>query len=152
MLILAVKLECWSCNIQNVDSLFSHHIESINDSINKYTINDTIKCSFGKDDSFFLYMLMFISNFNFDLQGYTHQPMINRRDLNEIEIWYQENRKRLNWKKIETYIYLYDKIVCYPHASLESFNFDLYEKYYDDIFIEMDNLSHVNTFIDEPNQ
>jgi len=143
----------YSQNIDKVDSLFNRHIKSISDSISKYATSDEIKVYTYKVDVTFLRVLSEISDFKFEEQGYTHQPMLNKRELNEIKKWYKKYRKKLNWAKIDNLFKIYEgynnayKLIKPDDPS----SYELYEQTLDSLDIEHKRLYDINTFIIKSN-
>jgi hypothetical protein len=132
------------CDLSKIDSVFTKHIKSLNDSIVKYANPDRKKIYIGIDNIMFLEMVTFISDIQFERHGYTLQPMINMEDLKIIKKWYRKNRKRLNWRKINDFFVLEKKMRHPPN-----FDIDEMEEYQEKLWIEMDLLHETNTFIDK---
>jgi hypothetical protein len=137
------------CNVQKIDSLFINHLESIEKTICEYTTSDTMKINISGDDRVFLEMLSFINTIHFEIQGYTHQPMMSSYELSKIKKWYQKNRENLNWHKMERILSgirlnnnAYSLIK--PH---DDFSYKLYEQILDSLDIEFKNFGKENTFI-----
>ena len=133
-------------NIEKVDSIFAFHIQSINDTINKYGTSDKMRIAIAGEDRIFINMVAFIADFKFEQHGYTHQPMINRQEIKTIKRWYKKNRKKLNLKKIEEYLLL-EKELFSTYKSLDPNEFLKDKNAVDEIFCKMDSLKRVNTFI-----
>lgn len=136
----------YSRNIEKIDSLFTHHIKSLNDTINKYATSDEQKIWISGEDRIFVEMVDFIADFKFDQQGYTHQPMINRKEVKAIKAWYKKNRKKLNVSKIEQYLLLKEKVYN-TYKSMNPNDFLNDNNDMDKIFNKIDSLKKVNTYI-----
>ena len=136
----------FSNNIEKIDSLFAYHIKSLNDTISKYATSDEQKIWISGNDIIFVKMVDFIADFKFDQQGFTHQPMINLKEVNAIKKWYKKNRKRLNLHKIEQYLLLNEELNnTYNSINLNNF---LNDDNMDKVFNKIDSLKKVNTFIE----
>lgn len=132
-------------NIEKLDSLFIKHIQSINDTIKKYATSTEQKICIGGDDRMFIEMVDFIADFKFDQQGYTHQPMINIKEVKAIKKWYKKHREELNIDKIEQYLLL-NKEVYKIYNSMNPDDFLKDDNAMDKIFIKIDSLKRINTF------
>jgi hypothetical protein len=137
----------YSGNIEKMDSLFAYHIKSLNDTINKYTTSDEQKIWISGDDRIFVEMVDFIADFKFDQQGYTHQPMINRKEVKAIKTWYKKNRKKLNISKIEQYLLLKEEVYN-TYKCMNQNDFLNADNAMDKVFNKIDSLKKVNTFIE----
>lgn len=87
--ILLVSLCCTLSQDKNSDSLFKYHLKSLSDSLHAFTNSDESKIYTNKEDVIFLHMLSDISNFEFEQDGYTHQPMLNKNEWCRINKWYK---------------------------------------------------------------
>ena len=142
----------FSQNVEQIDSLFNYHLKSIEDTINKYAVSNDVKVLTYKDDVIFLYVLSDISDFKFEQQGYTHQPMLNRVEWCNIKEWYIKYRRELNWNKIYGLIKNYHS---YNNAfktidNEDPLSFERYEQISDSIDSERRLLINMNTFIKYP--
>lgn len=84
-------------------------------------------------------MVDFIADFKFDQQGYTHQPMINLKEVKAIRKWYKTYRKKLNIDKIEQYLLL-NKEVYKIYNSMNPNDFLKDDNAMDKVFNKMDSL------------
>lgn len=107
LFIIAININGQNPHLSKTDSLFTYHLKSIDSSINSHLNN--VKYIISWKDAPFLYMLSSLANFTFVQQGYTHQPLINRNELNEIKRWYFINKAKLNYKTMERYLFLFRK-------------------------------------------
>lgn len=136
----------YSSNIEKIDSLFTYHIKSLNDTINKYCTSDEQKIWISGDDRIFVEMVDFIADFKFDQQGYTHQPMINRKEVKAIKRWYKKNRKRLNINKIEQYFLLKEEVYN-TYKSMDPYDSLNDNNAMDKVFDKIDSLKKIDTYI-----
>ena len=75
-----------------VDSIFHHHLESL-----KEVATDTPDRKYTEDNFDFLYTLAYFdSNVRFNVDNYSLQPMITKKDIDDIDNWYKNNRERIN--------------------------------------------------------
>lgn len=132
-------------NIERLDFLFTKHIQSVNDTIKKYATSTEQKICIGGDDRMFIEMVDFIADFKFDQQGYTHQPMINLKEVKAIRKLYKKYRKKLNLDKIEQYLLL-NKEVYKIYNSMNPNDFLKDDNALDKVFNKMDSLKKVDTF------
>ena len=137
-------VNCMSCDLSKIDSVFTKHIKSLNDSICKFSNSDSERIYTGEEDRVFLEMVTFISGIQFEQHGYTLQPMISREDLKIIKKWYKKNRRILNWRKINDYFILYKEL-----TKPNTLDIDEIAKYQEKILEELDHLHKTNTFIDK---
>lgn len=105
---ISINIYGQNSDLPRLDSLFTHHIESIDFSIQ--TFSNNTKHLLSWKDAPFLYMLSSLPDFKFEFHGYTHQPMINRSELNKIKRWYLLNKTRLNYSAINRYLFLFRKV------------------------------------------
>lgn len=154
-IIFLISLYSISCSSQinnslkndSLDLLFVNHIQSINDSINKYAITDTTKIYISGSDKEFLEMVEFILDLRIEKQGYTHQPRINRNEIRNIEIWYKKNKGRINKTKINNYYYLMKRVYdAYNDSKPEDFLND--DNKVHRVFEQLDSLKHIRTYLD----
>ena len=136
-------------NIQKLDSLFQNHIKSINDSIDKYKISDETKIHLSDGNREFIEMIEFITDFQFEHDGYTIQPMINRQELMMISKWYKYNRRRININKIEKYFMLKKELMqtYYTIATTDPKEFLKFPNAMDTVYNKLDRLQETSTFI-----
>jgi len=78
-----------------VDSIFDHHIKSLEKST-----TDIPDRKYTEDDFDFLYMLVYFDNFKFNTNNYSLQPMITKKDVEDIKDWYGKNRDVINKNKL----------------------------------------------------
>lgn len=133
-------------DIEKVDSLFTIHIKSVNDTLNKYATSDKMRIAISGEDRVFINMVGFIADFKFEQHGYTHQPMICRQELKTIKKWYKKNRKRINPIKIEQYLLLEKKLID-TYKSIDPKDFLEDNNALDKVFNKMDSLKKVNTYL-----
>ena len=139
----------FSQDVQQMDSLFNSHLKSIGDTINKYVTSNDAKVYTYKDDVIFLYVLSDISDFKFEQHGYTHQPMLSKKELYSIKKWYSRHRKKLNWQKIyglmKNYQVYNDAFRIINNKDTSSFK--LFEQFSDSIETERKRLLNMNSLI-----
>jgi len=140
-------------DIEKVDSLFNYHFKSIGDTINKYAPSKSVKIYMSGSNKLFLYVLSEISDFRFEQQGYTHQPMLNKQELKDIKKWHKKYRKKLNWYKVYNLFKNYEdynnayKIIKNDDPS----TYELYRQKLDSIELELNRLKNIDTFISKSN-
>ena len=138
------------CDIKQMDSLFYKHIAITNHILDSLSLSDFTKINTHNDNCFFWHMLMFVSDFKFEQQGYSHQLMINRLEVKMVENWYKKNRKVLNCEKIIPLFYAVKKMMntsIYVPFEPEKTFFERLDKQSDENFKELDSLRKLDTFI-----
>lgn len=156
------------CSI-NIDSLFNHHISSMNEYLLsvidgyilptgnsnnriladitekriKTNYNDSTKFFINGDNADFLKMYEFINDFEWERDPYSHNIKISRKEVLMIKEWYMNNKMKLNCDKIEKVLYWqrsYYKIYLENSTDKNSFG----QLYRDDV----NNLKKLKTFIE----
>lgn len=146
LLLICPYQHIFSNNTQPVDSLFSTHIESLAVTLDKYATSDDIKVAISGEDRVFISMFEFITEHQFEQQGYTHQPMISKKDLRIIKKWYKKNRKKINPVKVKKYLSL-EKELADIYNSIDPNEFLKDDNAIDQIFSRMDSLKMVDTLL-----
>lgn len=169
MLLLFINnLNILGCKI-NMDSLFCYHTHSIDSylksiingeilpSVTKYRINaditgkqaktnytDSSKFEIIGRDYVFLEIYEYISSYPFERHEYNPTILINRKEIKMVQDWYNNNKDKLNYNKIEQIAYWkFIKLDFYSKGYLmkDSEHFDtLYQS-------KMDSLKKLKTFI-----
>lgn len=139
IVLTSLSLNTWGCH--DIDSLFNKHLLSLENTILLLNDRTPVKGS----DVEFLDMISFISNIQIKYrEGYTHTPLLNRREFYLIKNWYIINRNRLNREKILRYLILVEK-------TRNDYDQDVYKSlddFYDAIDREFEELRKMKTFID----
>lgn len=139
---------CFGQDLYKMDSLFNLHFKSIEATIDNMSLNGQ-KVQTYNNDIIFLYVLQDISEFKFEQDGYTHQPMINRKELDNIKKWYKINRKKINCNKImkmtETYKEYNKTYRIIKNNDPDSYY--LYEHILDSLEIRLNEIRQINTYV-----
>ena len=138
---LALYKSFYGCDIQQLDSLFNYHIQSM-----EIAATDIPSRSYTNSDFDFLATIIFLHNFDFQMiTSYGFQFMITKKDINNIQIWYKENRKRLNCEKVFGILYYtrkYNNIATTFDPEKETL-----DDFFDEIDCKLDSLYKLDTFI-----